>query len=76
MGMQSSGEKTEKATPKKRREAREKGQVFKSVEVITSFSLLAMFGVISAFGGMIVENIDKMLRYFSRRRRYQRLSMR
>lgn len=64
MSSQSSGEKTEKATPKKRREAREKGQVFKSVEVVTSFSLLAMFGVISAFGGLIVENIEKMLRYF------------
>lgn len=61
---QSAGEKTEKATPKRRRESREKGQVFKSTEVVTSFSLLVMFGVLSAFGGMIVENTKDFMRQF------------
>jgi len=41
-----SGEKTEKATPKKRRDAREKGQVRHSTEVSTTFCLLIMFGVL------------------------------
>ena len=40
------GEKTEKATPKKRRDAREKGQVRKSVEVNTTFCSLVMFGLL------------------------------
>lgn len=64
MSQQQSSERTEKPTPKRRREAREKGQVFKSVEVITAFSLLAMFGVLSIFGKTIVENIHKMMHYF------------
>lgn len=37
------GEKTEKATPKKRQEARQKGQVAKSTDVSVAISLLAMF---------------------------------
>ena len=64
MSMGSAGEKTEKATPKKRREAREKGQVFKSVEVITAFSLLILFGTLSIFGGSIIENIEEMMKHF------------
>ncbi|MDD5017613.1 MAG: flagellar biosynthesis protein FlhB [Eubacteriales bacterium] len=60
----SSGEKTEKATPRRRREAKEKGQVFKSREVITALSLMAMFGALSVFGRGIIENIELMLQYF------------
>lgn len=55
------GEKTEKATPKKRREARERGQVFKSVELVTAFSLMVMFGVISIFGKVILDNTKQLL---------------
>jgi len=40
------GEKTEKATPKKRRDAREKGQVRQSTEVNTTFCCLIMFGTL------------------------------
>ena len=36
-------EKTEKPTPKRRREARKEGQVFQSREVTTAFILLAAF---------------------------------
>ncbi len=64
MSPQSSGEKTEKATPKRKREAREKGQIFKSVEVNTALTMLVMFGVLSIFGQTIVENIKNLLRYF------------
>jgi len=38
-----SGERTEKATPKKREETRKKGQVAKSVEINTAVILLSMF---------------------------------
>ena len=64
MSPQASGEKTEKATPKRKRESREKGQVFKSVEVNTALTLLVMFGVLSIFGQTIVENTKNLLRYF------------
>lgn len=64
MGNQSAGEKTEKATPKKRREAREKGQVFKSTEIITAFSLLMLFGVLSILGGKIIDNTKSLMRFF------------
>ncbi len=62
MSAQSAGEKTEKATPKRKRDAREKGQVFKSVEVITAFSLIVMFGVLSIFGKSIADNIQAMMK--------------
>lgn len=61
---QQSGEKTEKATPRKRREARKKGQVYKSVEVITALSLMLMFGVLAIFGAGIVSNIKGLLTHF------------
>jgi flagellar biosynthesis protein FlhB len=64
MSAQQAGEKTEKATPKRKREAREKGQVFKSVEVISAFSLLVMFGVLSIFGKSIADGIKAMMRSF------------
>ena len=64
MSGQPSGEKTEKATPKRKREAREKGQVIKSVEVISAFSLLVMFGVLAIFGDNISLNIQSMMRSF------------
>ncbi len=64
MSPQSTGEKTEKATPKRKREAREKGQIFKSVEVNTALTLLVLFGVLSIFGPTMVENIKDLLRYF------------
>ncbi|GER65639.1 flagellar biosynthetic protein FlhB [Weizmannia acidilactici] len=53
------GEKTEKATPKKRQEARKKGQAAKSQDVITAISLLAVFLFLSfgasSIGGPMME---------------------
>ena len=43
-------EKTEKATPKKRRDAREEGQVLHSREVTAASILLATFLVLKAYG--------------------------
>ena len=42
------GEKTEKATGKKRRDARRKGQVRRSTEVNTAFCAIVMFGLLFA----------------------------
>jgi flagellar biosynthetic protein FlhB len=61
---QQSGEKTEKATPKKKREARERGQVFKSIELVTAFSLLVMFGALAIFGGSMMDGTKKLLSGF------------
>ncbi|CAG9619696.1 flagellar biosynthesis protein FlhB [Sutcliffiella rhizosphaerae] len=44
------GEKTEKATPKKRQDTRKKGQVAKSSDVNTAFVLIAVFLCLLAIG--------------------------
>jgi len=46
MGAGGGGEKTEKATPKKRRDARRKGQVRRSTEVNTTICTVIMFGML------------------------------
>jgi len=53
----SSGEKTEKATPKKRREAREKGQVAQSKEINSAFVLLGCFLALYIFSSYMFEQI-------------------
>lgn len=58
------GEKTEKATPKKRDDARKKGQVRKSNEVITSCMLLGLFGVIRVTGPMMMSNTIELLQRY------------
>jgi len=45
-----SGEKTEKATPKKREDARKKGQVLQSKEITSAFVLLFIFLGLKTFG--------------------------
>ena len=55
--MSQGGEKTEKATPKKRRDAREKGQVLKSQEIITAFCMLCMFGFMLGYSPYLVESL-------------------
>ncbi|MDR9854556.1 flagellar biosynthesis protein FlhB [Paenibacillus sp. VCA1] len=51
------GEKTEKATPKKRQDTRKKGQVAKSQELSGSVVLLASFLSLLMFGGFIKERL-------------------
>lgn len=53
--MMAADEKTEKATPKKRRDARERGEVLKSQEVSTAVMLLSLFGVLKVFTGYLGE---------------------
>jgi len=47
------GEKTEEATPKKLDDAREKGQVAKSVDMVSAFMLLGFFLALKVFAGWI-----------------------
>ncbi len=47
------GSRTEKATPRKRQEARKKGQVFQSREVASAVVLIAVFLGLRIFGGYI-----------------------
>ncbi|HET7656817.1 MAG TPA: EscU/YscU/HrcU family type III secretion system export apparatus switch protein, partial [Bacillales bacterium] len=54
------GEKTEKATPKKRQKAREKGQVAKSTDVSTALILLVVFLMLLFSGGPFVKDMMKI----------------
>lgn len=51
------GEKTEKATPKKRLDERKKGKVAKSQDVNTALLLLFCFTTLFLFGGFILEHM-------------------
>ncbi|MGL4739307.1 MAG: fused FliR family export protein/FlhB family type III secretion system protein [Sarcina sp.] len=61
-----SEEKTEEATPKKKSDARKKGQVPKSKEVSTALSLGGILIIITVLGSYIVTNLKSvMIHYFS-----------
>lgn len=51
--MSEGGEKTEQPTPKKERDARQKGQVARSQEVVTTISMFGTIAVIFLMGGLI-----------------------
>ncbi len=55
-------EKTEKATPKKRRDAREKeGSVLQSNEVVTAVSVLGAFAALNVLGSFMFMNLRQSL---------------
>jgi len=56
------GEKTEKATPKKRQDERKKGKVAKSQDVNTAILLLFSFSILFIFGGMMKESMMTLYR--------------
>ena len=56
------GEKTEKATAKKRRDAREKGQVRHSMEVNTAFCSVVMFGLLFLIWPWFVERLTAIFK--------------
>ncbi len=58
----SGGDKTEKATPKKRKESRDKGQVAKSQDFAGASVLLAGLLTLGAFGGSMVGGMVGQLR--------------
>ncbi len=55
-------ERTEQATPKRREEARKKGQVPRSRELNTALVLLAAAGVIMGFGGYFLSRMADLFR--------------
>jgi len=57
-------DKTEKATPKKRRDAREKGQVLKSTEVNIAVSCVAMFGLLTATWDTFTDKLTAMFKTY------------
>lgn len=64
MSPQAGGDRTEPATPKKRRDAREKGQIFKSTDLVTAFSLLALFGILAFTGKLMTQGLIAALRTY------------
>ncbi len=58
------GEKTEPATPRKREEARKKGQVAKSSEVGTAAMVLAGFASLRIFGPMMFARASNLVQHF------------
>ena len=56
------GEKTEKATPKKRQDERKKGKVAKSQDVNTAILLLFSFSILFIFGGMMKNSMTTLYR--------------
>ncbi|MCL2496435.1 MAG: EscU/YscU/HrcU family type III secretion system export apparatus switch protein, partial [Clostridiales bacterium] len=61
---QSAGEKTERATPKKRRDARERGQVLKSTEVNTAFCCVIIFGFMLIFRGSMLRQLGQTVHFY------------
>lgn len=63
--MKPSGEKTEKATPKKRKDERKKGNIMKSQDLCSSIVLFCVFGSLRFTGGFIGDRVvmfvNKML---------------
>ena len=57
------GQKTEKATPKKRRDERKKGNIFFSNDAVSVVVLLACFAILRVLGGMAVESIEHFVQY-------------
>ena len=55
------GEKTEKATPKKREDSRKKGQVLKSADVTSAILLLSVF-IFLFFGSGFMK--DRFYKFF------------
>ncbi len=64
MAQESFQERTEQATPKRRREAREKGQVAKSKEIPSLAVLLAGTLTLTFGSGFFYHNISELMRYY------------
>jgi flagellar biosynthetic protein FlhB len=55
--------KTEKATPKKRRDQRKKGNVFLSKDAVTVATLIGSFAMLLLWAGTIVEELSRFMTY-------------
>lgn len=61
MAGSSSGEKTEEATPKRREEARKRGQVARSQELNTGLGLLTVFAMLAFMGSWMLQGFMAVL---------------
>jgi flagellar biosynthetic protein FlhB len=57
----SAGDKTERATPRRRDEARKRGQVARSREINTGLGLLATFAMLSFMGGWMLAGLTRVM---------------
>lgn len=58
------GEKTEKATPKRRQDERKKGNVFQSKEIVTVSSMIALFFVVKLLGPFVISQMQDAVSHF------------
>jgi len=61
MASNSAGDRTERATPKRREEARKRGQVARSREINTGLGLLATFAMLSFLGGWLLAGFVQVM---------------
>lgn len=59
------GEKTEKATPKRKQDERKKGNVFLSQEIVTVFTLLAVFYTLKFMMPFIVSTLEDSIAHYA-----------
>ena len=64
---ESAGEKTELPTPKKLRDAREKGQVCTSKDITSTAILVVLFAILAWMGVTLMNDMETMLRFLSGR---------
>ena len=64
---ESSGEKTEMPTPKKLRDARQKGQVCTSKDIVSTAILIVLFAILGWMGIALMEDMEGLLRFLSGR---------
>ncbi len=58
------GNRTEKATPRKRQQARERGNVLKSADINTAVIILASAAAIKLFGDGIIHNLHRLFEFY------------
>ena len=59
------GEKTEKATPKRKQDERKKGNIFQSRELVTVFSLVVIFFSFKMLFPFMMATMEECFRFFS-----------
>ena len=64
---ESAGEKTEMPTPKKLRDARQKGQVCTSKDITSTAILIVLFALLAWMGVALMEDMEGLLRFLSGR---------
>ena len=60
---ESAGEKTELPTPKKLRDARQKGQVCTSKDIVSTAILVILFALLAWMGVALMEDMEQLLRF-------------